>query len=113
MNDQNSMTIAELVAQYQQVNQLLSQKFPLSDPETRKYAKMTKIMEELGELANVVLHQSNLQREEKKLADIDDELIKELADVLAATMIFGVEMKIDLEAALKENLQTSMGRLEK
>lgn len=67
-----------------------------------KYMMLAKLMEEMGELSEAVLHADSLQRSGKraKKADIEGEI----ADVLLGTLIFSHEMGIDAEKAFLQKM---------
>ena len=65
------------------------------DTRARTLAHMTKITEEVGELAEQVLGNLRLQRGEKLKVLEKEHIKKELADVLYATMILAASLDMD------------------
>ena len=64
--------------------------------------QMVKMTEELGELANEVLHYFNRQRIEKERSN---DLSKELADVIFSAILLGMELNLDIDQALTTKLE--------
>ncbi len=65
---------------------------------------MTKLTEEVGELAEQILASGNLQRSGKNLKADDEALAKELADVIIVACLIGDTFKIDLTNALEQKM---------
>lgn len=68
-------------------------------------AYTTKLSEEVGELSEQVLARFGYQRKSKQLAQGDDELADECADVLIVTLFLAQAAGIDIETALKRKME--------
>ena len=73
------------------------------------YPISLKIMEEVGELAEAVLHNQNYQRKEKidilKEGKKEPRVGEEMADVILATHFLAENMGINLEAELEKKMK--------
>jgi len=67
-------------------------------------AYMTKITEETGELAEQVLIHLGLQRKAKLMTKKREDLEKEFADVVYATVIFADHLGIDVDKLMTERI---------
>ena len=67
------------------------------------FTQTLKISEEVGELTNEILKQSQHQRSEKTL--IPANIKHELADIILATILLSIELEIDIEQALIEKME--------
>lgn len=106
------MTLQELIAQYQELTKAINQQWPLEDDKARVFARVLKLTEELGELSDEILTSMNLQRQ-AKVAQFDTQnLTDEFADVLACVLSLGIELKIDIEAAITRKIDYTQKRLE-
>lgn len=106
------MTIQDLVNNYKKVSSALDKKYPMTDKEKRVFARVTKMVEEFGELAEVSLAKANLQRESKGLDNIQQKTEEEFADVVATLLLLGIELDIDIESAIKRKIKSTNERLE-
>lgn len=104
------MTIAQLVADYQQISHFLNQKWPLKDQQQRTFARTMKIVEELGELADEILTSMNLQRNSKIAQFSHQNIEDEFADVLGSLILLANELDIDVEKVIKRKLAFTRDR---
>lgn len=105
------MQIEDLIDELKKINQRLLEGYDLEDKRVRILARTAKISEEVGELANELLADLELQRKDK-LKDFKSENIsKELVDVLFTAFILGITLDIDIEKAIKERLNDINNRV--
>lgn len=83
----------------------LKKKFPNENEDKRILARMVKITEEVGELADEVLSHNSLQRKEKLDKYNKNDLLEEFADVVITTFLLAEIMKVDIEKALKMKIK--------
>lgn len=76
-------------------------------------ARLAKLTEECGELADEVLASDGHQRKEKLADKQNDSLGHELADVLITTLLLAEKMRIDVNVALKKKVGKIDRRYEK
>ncbi len=107
------MTVTELLTKYQEINTIFGQKFPIDDHEKRVFAKFTKVIEEMGEFADLCLAKANLQRSEKNPTNVDELMAEEFSDAIGALMLLGIESGIDIETALGNKIEFTLARLKK
>lgn len=74
-----------------------------------KYLHMTKIQEEVGELAEELLKSDQLQRREKGEFNFED-LESELADVIFALLYFADTLGIDIPEMISKRIQKDCRR---
>jgi len=111
MSNQN-LTPQELISQYEELTRAINQQWPLADEKARVFARVLKLNEELGELSDEILTSMNLQRQ-AKLDQFDSQnLTDEYADVLACVLSLGIELKVDIEAAITRKIDYTQKRLE-
>lgn len=111
MSNQN-LTLQELISQYEELTRAINQQWPLADEKARVFARVLKLNEELGELSDEILTSMNLQRQ-AKLDQFDTQnLTDEYADVLACVLSLGIELKVDIEAAITRKIEYTQKRLE-
>jgi NTP pyrophosphatase (non-canonical NTP hydrolase) len=91
----------------------LNQFYPSATEREEILARMTKLTEEVGELADEVLASSGYQRQEKLDAKESDALAKEFADVIITTLLLAKTMKVDVPAALRMKIEKIDARFEK
>jgi NTP pyrophosphatase (non-canonical NTP hydrolase) len=103
------MDIQKLLAACKLLNQKLDKKYPIDDREKRVFAYVTKLMEENGELAEMILARSKLQRGSKKLTNIDENLASEFTDVLITLLILGNELELDVEKIVEARVEKILG----
>lgn len=106
------MTLTDLLLEYRSISDTLDAQFPMSDTQKRVFARITKMIEELGELAEVSLASADLQRESKKLTDVQVKIEDEFADVVGTLMMVGIALDVDIETAIKRKLAFTKQRLE-
>jgi len=87
----------------------LNAHFPFPDKEKGTFARMTKIMEELGELCEAILSYYSLQRKDKEKASKQD-VEKELADTIIVLFLLAEQMNIDIEKALEKKMEIIRNR---
>jgi len=73
------------------------------DTDKRSLSYCVKLMEEVGELSEAVLHSMKDQRQEK-LAD-QKNVAHELADVIIVSLLIAKNMKVDIFKALGEKIE--------
>ncbi|MFC1638452.1 MazG nucleotide pyrophosphohydrolase domain-containing protein [Patescibacteria group bacterium] len=82
------------------------------DEKTRTLAKMVKLSEEIGELADEVLSFNLMQRDDKIEKHSLESVSGEVADVLITTLLLAKIMKVDVEDALQKKIEHLNKRLE-
>lgn len=92
--------------------QIINQKFPLDSEQSRVFARTMKIVEELGELSDEILASMKLQRRSKMAAFDHTDIEDEFADVLASLLMLGIELNLDIEAAIQRKIAKTHQRLE-
>jgi NTP pyrophosphatase (non-canonical NTP hydrolase) len=97
------MTLDELKKFAAEEKERLEKHFPIADKEKAIFARITKIMEELGELSEAVLSYYSLQRKDKKQKGKVD-LERELADTMIGLVLLAEQTGIDIEKALREKI---------
>ena len=103
------MTIDELMEFSVQERKRLRKVHPIKDIEKEIFARMTKIMEELGELCEAVLSFYSLQRKDKEKKSKED-VEKEIADTVIGLFILAHQMDIDIKKALKKKVDIIKAR---
>lgn len=93
-------------------NKRLKKRYSLKDDEKRILAKMVKLTEEVGELADEVLAFSSLQRKEKLDKHNKENLAHEFADVIICTFLLAESMGVDIEDGLKKKMKKIEKRYE-
>jgi NTP pyrophosphatase (non-canonical NTP hydrolase) len=106
------MTLQQLIQEYQKIRSVLRKKYPIDDQEKRIFANITKMVEEFGELAEVALAKSKLQRDSKNISDVQTKIEDEFADMVGTLMVLGLELDIDIEKALERKIHFTHQRLE-
>ncbi len=106
------MTIQDLVAEYKTISYKLNQLWPLQNDQQRTFARVMKIVEELGELSDEILTSMNLQRGTKLEQFSHQNMEDEFADVLASLILLGIEMDIDVEKVMKRKIEFTKNRFE-
>ena len=69
------------------------------------YGRMTKLMEEVGELAAEVLTSNKHQRDDKLIENNNEALGDEFADVLITTMLLAKNMNVDIWEAVERKME--------
>lgn len=106
------MTVDQLVKEYVQIGQFLNHRWPLKNQQQRIFARIMKIVEELGELADEILTSMNLQRRSKIAKFSRENLEDEFADVLGSLILLAIEMDIDVEQVIKKKIEFTKLRFE-
>ncbi len=68
-------------------------------------ARMVKLTEEVGELADEVLSSQGDQRTEKLAEKGDDALGNEVADVIITVLLLAAALKVDVPSALMKKIE--------
>lgn len=105
-----TMQIEELVAQYKEISTTLNERWPLQDGQQRTFARIMKIVEELGELSDEILTSMNLQRNSKIAQFSHQNLEDEFADVLGSLILLAVELDIDVVEVMKRKVELTRDR---
>lgn len=106
------MTIEELIAEYKDISKTLNERWPLADGQQRTFARIMKIVEELGELSDEILTSMNLQRNTKIAQFSHENLEDEFADVLGSLILLGVELDIDIVEVMKRKITFTRERFD-
>ncbi len=104
------MTIEELVVEYKQISNTLNERWPLTDGQQRTFARIMKIVEELGELSDEILTSMNLQRNSKIAQFSHQNLEDEFADVLGSLVLLAIELDIDVSEVMKRKIALTRER---
>jgi NTP pyrophosphatase (non-canonical NTP hydrolase) len=107
------MQIKEFRKFIKKENKRLKKKFGLENEEKRILAKMVKLTEEVGELADEVLGFSSMQRKEKLDKRNKEDLLDEFADVIICTFLLAESMGVDIEKGLKTKIKKIEKRYKK
>ncbi len=99
------MNLHELQERAHEVNARLQKHYKLDDERTFVLAKLAKLTEETGELADEILAYYNLQREEKMEHRTKDMVADELADVVFVAATLADSLGVDLDKAVMEKEQ--------
>jgi NTP pyrophosphatase (non-canonical NTP hydrolase) len=83
------------------------------DEEKRVFARMIKLTEEVGELADEVLAESSFQRQEKLDVREKDNIEAELADVIITALLLAKTLGVDADKALRDKIDKINGRYDK
>lgn len=81
---------------------------PIGDIDKETYARAIKLIEEVGELFELILENDNLQRKDKQIDK--GKLSEEFADVIITTMMLAERMQVDVEDALAKKIQKVIER---
>jgi NTP pyrophosphatase (non-canonical NTP hydrolase) len=106
------MTLQQLVNEYKQISTFINDKWPLKNDEQRVFARIMKLVEELGELADEILTSMNLQRQSKIAQFTRQNIEDELADVLASVVLLAEELNVDVEEVMKRKIALTRERFE-
>lgn len=98
------MTFEEFKTFAKEEQERLERKYPIPDFEKAIFARMTKISEEQGELAEAVISYFSLQRKEKSRMDKRD-VAHEIADVIIAVTLLAYQFDIDIEKCVEEKIE--------
>lgn len=105
-----SMSLEKLQTFVDAVDAELNDKYKIDRISEKAYARMTKVTEEVGEMANAVGCCLGFQRAEKMANKSNLELGMEMADVILTTFLLAKVMDVNVEDALKQKMRKIMGR---
>ena len=105
------MTLDEVFNELEAINRRLVADYGLENKQRRVYARLAKVMEELGELADEVLADDGLQRKDKGGKYEDGSMSKEVADLIFAAVLLGMAMELDVKAAMEKRLKEIRQRM--
>jgi NTP pyrophosphatase (non-canonical NTP hydrolase) len=96
------MDFSVLLIKLNEIRSELKNRYPglHQDTDKTRLARMVKLSEEVGELADEILSLQGLQRQEKMAAKMDDDLAKEFGDVFNSLMLLGLELDLDIQSAI-------------
>ncbi len=98
------MEFDELVEFVSEEHARLMKYYGFEDKEDITYPMMLKVMEELGELSEAILHKRSLQRNEK-LNSKKVELEGEFVDVILTTLLLAECFDVDIRNELKKKIE--------
>lgn len=104
------MTLDQLLAEYKEISEILNEKWPLRDQDHRTFARIMKIVEELGELSDEILTSMNLQRNSKIAQFSHQNIEDEFADVVGSLILLGHELDIDFKEAMQRKIALTRER---
>jgi len=107
------MKIIELFKFIDKQDKKLLKYFPNKTLQEEILSRMTKLTEEVGELAGEVLASKGSQRKEKLKNHSKESLEGEFADVLITTLLLAKTMKVGIEDALEKKIVKINDRFEK
>ncbi|MBP9747892.1 hypothetical protein KBD13_03095 [Patescibacteria group bacterium] len=109
------MTFNELLGFVNEQDRYLVERFghTVSTKNEIVFARMIKLMEELGELSNEVLASNGDQRADKLVAYDRQNLAHEVADVLIVTLLLAKSLDIDVKQALEAKIDKIRRRQQK
>lgn len=110
VTQKEEIRMQELLSFIKSEDERLKRHFQYSDHEKRTYARVVKIMEELGELCNEVLSLQKGQRKEKLAIYDSEHLSEEFADVIITTLLLAEHLEIDIENSLKNKIEKIKAR---
>ena len=105
------MKLDDLLAEYTQIAQMLTKRWPEKNHDKRVFTRTMKIVEELGELSDAILSDMKLQRDSKVQSFQKKHLEDEFADVLGSLILLGIELDIDLTRVMKRKIAFTKKRL--
>ena len=82
------------------------------DNQRRILARMVKLSEEVGELADAVLGYNDMQRQDKLDQKKTDDVSQELADVIITTLLLAHSLNVDISEALTQKMEKINTRYE-
>ncbi|MBI2474493.1 MAG: hypothetical protein HYV68_02215 [Candidatus Taylorbacteria bacterium] len=83
------------------------------DNEKRSFARMIKLTEEVGELADEVLARGSFQRKEKLSEYAAGSIEGEFADVIITSLLLAKTLELDVDKALREKIDKINKRYDK
>lgn len=99
------MDLKELQKFATEENNRLNGHYGLGDEHVKMLAHMTKVTEEVGELAEEVLMHLHLQRANKLANHPKENLEKEVADVIYTTAILASNLGVDLDKLMTTRIE--------
>jgi NTP pyrophosphatase (non-canonical NTP hydrolase) len=105
------MEMKKLLDFIEEVDGYFLHHYPNLHGRERVYARMVKLSEEVGELADEVLSSQSDQRREKLAVKEDDALSNEVADVLITTLMLARSFNVDVVKALERKMQKIQERI--
>lgn len=105
------MEMKELLEFVRRVSERLTKGNPESTEAERVFARMVKLTEEVGELADEVLASQSDQRREKLDRKEKDALPDEIADVIITTLMLARSLDVDVERALERKIDKIRERM--
>lgn len=107
-----TMTLVQLVNEYRDISAFLNGRWPLKDNQQYIFARIMKLVEELGELSDEILTSMNLARDSKIAKFSRENMEDEFADVLASLILLAIELDIDVEKVIKRKITFTRDRFE-
>ena len=107
------LTVGEIVERAWQIEKMIRELHPDNNAE---FMTMMKLMEEVGELSEVVMNFKNRQSPHKKKlspSEISDEAGKEITDIIIALAILSKYLGADLNSAIGKKLSDHEARWKK
>lgn len=105
------MEMKKLLEFVERVSEQLAKGNPGSTQTERVFARMVKLTEEVGELADEVLASQGDQRKEKLEGKNEESLGNEVADVLITTLVLAASLNVDVPKALVKKIAKIEARL--
>ena len=105
------MDMKEVLDFIEKVDKFFLDQYPDLPGKERLYARMIKLSEEVGELADEVLSSQSDQRREKLDRKEKDALPDEIADVIITTLMLARSLDVDVERALKRKIDKIRERM--
>lgn len=109
MTDQK-LTLVELVEQYRAIADFLNTRWPLKDQQQQIFARIMKLVEELGELSDEILTSMNLARDSKIAKFSRENMEDEFADVLGSLILLAIELDVDVEKVIRKKIKFTRER---
>ncbi|MEE9525434.1 MAG: MazG nucleotide pyrophosphohydrolase domain-containing protein [Candidatus Woesearchaeota archaeon] len=103
------MEFDELFKFVKEEHKRLMEFYGFEDKEHITYPMVLKVMEELGELSEAILHSKSLQRNEK-LNSKKVKLEEEFVDVLLTTLLLAENFDIDIRNELRKKIEKIKNR---
>ena len=95
------MEIEEIIAFVDMETERLKRSLNLHDQDKMVLAVTAKLAEELGEVSAEVLGKANLQRKDKTIGSLDEEL----ADLIITSFILAKISGVDVENSIREKIK--------
>ncbi len=104
------MTLDDIIKFIEEEDKHIIEKYGSPDVEKRILARMAKLTEETGELAEAVLSYLNDQRPEKIDKFEKEELENEIADVIIVALLIAKSTDTDIKVALRRKIDKVISR---